>query len=115
MGVLGRRSSPRTIVALNAATFIVFQKQVSVAGTPERLHTDLEIPDGYHLQIKAESSNTGNIQVGHSSTAADDPVIAFILDANETLPAPLKIRNAKDVWLDVTVNGDGVECVVEQD
>ena len=113
MGTLQRRSNPRTVANLNAATFIVFQKDVAAAGTPEQIHTGLLIGDGYVLVIKAKTGNTGNIQVGHTSVAADDPTIAFILDANESIS--LRIRNASTVWIDVTVNGEGVECFVEQD
>ena len=112
MGNLQRRSNPRTVANLNAASFAVFQKDVTNAGTAEQIHTGLLIGDGYVLVIKAKSANTGNIEIGETKAIAEGSA-PFILDANESIS--LRVRNADLVWIDVTVNGEGVECIVEQD
>ncbi len=101
----------RPVVEVNRDAFTVFQKQVAAAGTPEQL-PDTLVPHGYKLVVKAESSNTGNIQVGHTEAVADEPTDAFILAAGEALV--LAVNNASIIWIDATVSGDGVECAVEQ-
>ena len=104
-------SGERATVGVNRDAFTVFQKQVAAAGTAEQLPSTV-IPHGYKLTIKAETSNTGNIEVGHTKTLAEGATTAFILDSNESIT--LSINNADLVWIDATISGDGVECIVEQ-
>ncbi len=80
---------------------------VTTAGTRVQLGTDTNC--GYIL-VQAEKDNTGEVVVG------DDTVVAAIatrrgysLAAGES--TPVFADNLSDVWLDSTVNGDGVTFI----
>lgn len=93
----------------NRTSFTPFQKTVASAGTPEQLHSNLAIPDGYSLLIKAKNANTGKVKVGATSAAFDTD--CFQLEKDQAVT--LRLTNANLVYIDVTVNGEGVECIVE--
>lgn len=93
----------------NRTSFTAFQKTVASAGTPEQLHASLAIPDGYSLVIKAMNANTGKIKIGATSTAFG--TACFQLEKDQSIT--LRITNANLVYIDATVNGEGVECLVE--
>ena len=98
-------------MSYNRKSFTAFRKTVAAAGTPEQLHTDLPIPDSFALIIKALDGNTGNIEIAEGETKAGTSEV-FILDAGQSVP--LFITNANAVWIDATVNGEGVVCIVER-
>ncbi len=80
------------------------RKVVAVAGTAERLASDVEATEAI---ITAELDNTGLIAVGGSNVvAALATRIGSPLDAGDSVVIPCK--NLKDIWLDSTVSGDGV-------
>ena len=95
----------------NRTFFETFRKTVATAGTAEKLHSDLPIPDGFQLIIKALDGNTGDVEYA-SSQAKAQGTNAFILDSGQSVG--LRITNANLVWIDVTVNAEGVVCSVEQ-
>lgn len=84
---------------------------MAVAGTAEKLHDDLPIPDTFMLVIKALDGNTGDVEIGNSQANAQGTG-AFILDAGQSIG--LKITNGNLVWIDVTVSGEGIVASVEQ-
>ena len=100
-----------TRYSYNRSFFETFRKTVAIAGTAEKLHSELPIPDGFQLVIKALDNNTGDIEIGNSQTSAQS-ANAFILDAGQSIG--MKITNANLVWIDVSVSGEGVVCSVEQ-
>jgi len=83
---------------------------VPTAGTP-RQFPDVQIPDGCEVAIEALSTNTGTVYVANSSVDATDPTQSKALLAGNAVG--YKIKNPKQLWLNSTVNGEGVTWTVE--
>jgi hypothetical protein len=94
----------------NRAAWTRDNKNVAAAGTAENLSA-LPIPDGFGLVIKAKATNTGKIELGETKAIAEG-ASPYRLVAGEFVK--LYITNANLVWVDATVNGEGVELIVEQ-
>lgn len=94
----------------NRATFATGQKDVTAAGTGENLIAQA-IPDGFSVVIKAKNTNTGRIRVGNSKANAESTTVAFTLGSSQDVK--LYVTNLNLVWVDATVNGEGVEWIVE--
>lgn len=88
------------------------QKNVAVAGVAEQLGGGTPIPDGYSITIKAKASNTGTIRLGGTQAAAQSTTLSFTLGADQAVSLAVKYLN--EIWLDATVNGDGVEWLSEK-
>ena len=80
------------------------QKTVTTAGTRVALATTQAITSG--VKIKALSANTGSIFVGNSSVSSSN---GFVLKASEEVF--LEIANLATVYLDSSVNGEGVSYI----
>jgi len=93
----------------NKAVFKHGQKSVAVAGTREQMAA-LAIPDGFAVIIKALIGNTGKIYVGDVTV---DNTNGYELNASEFVT--LKITNLNKVYLDTSVNTEGVSWTVESD
>lgn len=93
----------------NKPTFKTIKKTVAAAGSAEQL-PNCPVPDGHSLVIKAPSSNTGVIEVGESEAIAEGSS-PFPLAAGELVT--LQVTNANCVWIDATVNGEGICGIVE--
>jgi len=77
------------------------RKTVAAPATAEVLAAAQALKSG--VQIKAESDNTGIVYVGDASVSAAN---GYYLLSGETVFLP--IDNLDEVWLDVSVAGDGV-------
>lgn len=84
-----------------------FHKLVTTAGTPEKL-VEHSQPCAI-LLLKALSTNTGFIEVGFDG---ENTLIGrgHELDATDEIPIP--IDDVEKVWIDSTVDGEGVSVVV---
>jgi len=92
-------------------TFITGQKVVAASGTPVRLGSR-KLSNVAPLIVKAKPGNTGTVTIGNSSATADHDGDGFYsLTAGEGIT--LTVDDLNDVWLDATVNGDGVEYATE--
>lgn len=92
----------RSIDAL--ATFYHGQKTVTTAGTELVLASSQALQSG--VTIKALHANTGMVYVGK------DPVTSstgFVLDAGESIF--VEVDNLADIYIDVSVNGEGVSYI----
>lgn len=98
-------------VIYNKKSFDTGRKTVGSAGTAEKLHDDLPIPDGFMLVLKALDGNTGDIKFANTQEKAQGSDV-FILDAGQSIG--LSIANANLVWIDATVSGEGVVFYVER-
>jgi hypothetical protein len=87
------------------------QKNVTTSGTPVQLPSQtIELDQS--VAIKAKAANTGTICVGYSSAdALNSGTTHFKLTANEALDE-VKVVNLNQIWIDSTVNGEGVEIFV---
>jgi hypothetical protein len=96
-------------------------KQVAVAGTRVKLPSVSELVGGENyaaktVTIQALSTNTGKIAVGGAKvvaavgTKAAPKTEGVLLNAGDTIS--LDIIDTADIWLDATVNEDGVSFVV---
>mgnify|MGYP001588593779 CR=1 FL=1 len=88
-----------------ASSVIDGRKEVAVAGTEEKLSTD----DSriISVAITAETNNTGIIVVGGSTVIASESTRRGTpLAAGDT--TVLTVSQLSAVWLDTTVNTDGV-------
>lgn len=81
------------------------QKTVTTAGTPEQLGTGEVFG---HVLIGPLGANTGYAEVGDVNTAAS----GFQLKAGQA-PARIYVTRLDDVYVDVTVNGEGVSWLIE--
>lgn len=79
------------------------QKNITTAGTDEVLASSTSI---LSVTIKARSTNTGFIYVGVEGVSS---TTGYILSASETVTAD--VDNLADVWLDASVNGEGVSYI----
>lgn len=96
----------------NLPTFQTGQKDVTTAGEPEQLD-DWPIPDGFKLTVIARTGNTGYIYLGKSKGECANNKQRF--DGLEAGVAhSLRVQNANAVWVDASVDGEGVSWIVEQ-
>jgi len=84
-------------------TLTINQKVVTVAGTAELLMTTDE--GDYILIIKALAGNTGYIYVGNSDV---DSTNGYELSAGEEAPPIVISEGQIDIYIDSSVNGEGV-------
>ena len=88
----------------HGATVYNGQKYVSTAGTQVALASSQAIT--HSVTIMAQSGNSGWIYIGNSSVSSSN---GYILDAGDTLE--LKIANLATVYVDSSVNGEGVSYI----
>ena len=86
-------------------------KNIAAAGTAEQLASDIELPIGAVVVVKAKIGNTGAGYVADTQDKAQDTDIAFPLAAGEAVT--LTVENLNQIWCDVTTNGDGFNWIVE--
>ncbi len=84
------------------------QKTVTTAGTAVQLHTGLSV-DG-PVMIKALPANTGVMYVGNVSGDVTN-LNSMPLSAGDPLILN-RVGNLADVWIDATVNGEGVAWLI---
>jgi len=91
------------------------QKTVTTAGTAERLSMDQEVPAGFAVTIMGKPANVGSIYVARSKTIAEDAsATSQRFDALEAdLAVSLKVSNLNCIWINSSVNGEGVSWIVE--
>jgi len=86
------------------------RKTVAVAGTREQL-SSTATSSVIAVAIQAETDNTGVVVVGGSTVVATQATRRGIaLEAGDLIT--LNVNQVADVWLDVTVSGDGVNFVL---
>ena len=91
-----------------AATFLGFNKTVAATGAPERLHSVQGERTADQIIVSPLRTNTGNVFLGTASTNDTQHIEApFIFAA----PDGKKI-DAYDIYVDVTVNGEGVRATL---
>ena len=83
-------------------------KTVATAGTAEQLDS---FPINACVVVKALSANTGDVFLSNTQTRAQTAGLRFTMAANDKLR--LCIPNLNLIWVDVSVNGEGVEHAVE--
>lgn len=88
------------------------QKNVTTAGTAVQLPS-VSVPNGFQLTIIAKTGNTGYIYLGKSKALAESATDRFD-GLSAGLAVSLKITNANLVWVNSSVNGEGVSYLVEQ-
>jgi len=93
-------------------SFKVLRKTVTTAGTPIQLGTNVRVPDGVMLVIKAMTTNTGTIGVGPTAFYANlNNNECFRLSAGQSVS--IDVDQLDDVWIDSSQNGEGVELLWE--
>lgn len=88
------------------------QITVATAGTPVPVSADTDVRSGTQVCVKAKKTNTGSILVGRNS--ADALAVNntyFGLAANEAIE--VRVDNLNQIYLDTTVNGEGVQVIFE--
>lgn len=97
---------------LNLDSFVSGSKAITAAGTAEQLD-DVAIPHGYQVTIIAAPGNTGIVFLGNSQANAQSATARFNgLDAG--MAVSLRITNLNLVFADVSVSGETVSWIVEQ-
>jgi hypothetical protein len=93
-----------------ANTMQTFQKNVTTSGTPVRL-TNYPVDLGQSIVIKAKAANTGTITVGpDSASALNSDTKHFKLSPGDAIE--VAISETEEIWIDSTVNGEGVEVAI---
>ena len=99
------------LIKVNPAVITSQQKLVLVAGTAVQL-PPVDIPYDQSVVIRALTSNTGTVRVGNSKVEAEGGTLGFPLLAGESIS--YKIRQLSQLWIDATVDGEGIIWTVEQ-
>jgi len=89
----------------NPGKIIVQEKNVTIAGTAERL-PNVKIPYGHEATILAKSTNGGTIYLGGSKLEAEDRTRGYPLVASGT--KAYKVKNLNEIWADATISGNGI-------
>lgn len=98
---------------INTNSFITGQKTVITAGTAVELTTSsISIPNEFALTIIAKPGNTGYIYIGRAKGDAEGSQKFDGLSAG--LAVSLRINNVNLVWINSSVDGDGVSWLVER-
>ena len=90
----------------------------TVAGASITLDTlqGLKIEDGVKVTIKSRASNTGVMTLAPTSARAVNTVTGYKrhvrFESNQSIS--VQIKNLKDLWIDSTVSGEGVEIILER-
>jgi len=110
-----------TVATVAAGTLTLTKSGIlttEVAGdavTLDLLH-GRKVEDGVAVTIKALSSNTGTITLGPTSARALSSNTNY--DSNFSLlqnqSVSLQVKNLKDIWMDATVSGEGVQIAFEK-
>lgn len=110
---MGSASSvtPQRAIEGSRSQFITGQKNVTTAGTPVQL-PDVSVPDGFKVIVMAKPSNTGDIYLGNSVTILSASLRFDKLEAGDSVP--LQVTNTNLIWIDSTVNLEGICYIVEQ-
>lgn len=100
-------------VIANWPAFKTGQKTVTTKGIPEQLISDLRIPNGLNLVLKAMNGNIGKVTLGYSTTTAlNSGTDFFSLFPGESIE--LNLSNGNLIYLDAE-SGEGVEYIIETD
>lgn len=102
------------IVAIlpNRESFITGQKTVTTAGTAVQLPS-VKIPDGFKVILIAMPANAGFIYLGNSKASVENVADRLNrLDAGDSIA--LQVTDLSTVWIDASVNGEGISYIVEQ-
>lgn len=100
--------------SLRKPAFTHGQLDVTAAGTAEQLSSSsIVVPVGCQLTIIAKPGNIGTIYLGKSKDDAEDTSARFD-GLSAGLAVSLKITNANLIWVDASVDGEGVSYIVEQ-
>jgi hypothetical protein len=93
-----------------ANNIFTFQKNVTTSGTPVQLPTQ-SVDSDQEVLVKAKSANTGLITLGYSSATALNSNTSHVkLAAGDSVV--LSASDTSQIWIDATVNGEGVEGAV---
>lgn len=84
------------------------QNTITGAGTEERLATNQPCNV---VEVKALATNTGYIYVGNNGDDTVSSSTGFELAAGESVT--FVVKNLNQVWVDCTVNGEGVCWIVK--
>ncbi len=86
------------------ATLVHSQKTIATAGTEEALGGNTTLTSG--VRVKALHDNTGWVYVGLNPVSS---TTGFVLDAGEEVF--LEVANLATIFVDVSVNGEGVSYI----
>jgi len=89
-----------------------------VAGSSVTLETiqGFKVEDGVKVTVRARTANTGVICLAPTSARAVNTVSGYKrhsrIEANQSVGT--QVKNLKDLWIDATVSGEGVEILLEK-
>lgn len=116
--VSGSASNDGTYVVTSVAAGVLTLRSdhaltAEAAGSTIKITATKYIPDGIAITVKAKNANTGLIYIADSSAKAlNTSGGGFSLDNNESVG--LQISSTDELWLDATVDGEGVEVLFEK-
>lgn len=90
---------------------ITGQKTVTAAGTAERLSSTQPVAEGGLVVIWPLVANTDSVYLGDSAAGAATGV-GFELDNGSTYPAVFEVLDLNQIYVDVAVNGEGVQWYI---
>ena len=97
----------------NAKSFLTGQKNVATAGVAETVvAASTPIPEGYEVTVQAKEGNTGIIYLAESAAKAQDPTQAKTMKKTDSVT--LRVDDLVKIWIDSSVDGEGVEYIVER-
>lgn len=97
----------------NTDTFKTGQKTVTSAGTPVQLSTvSVAVPAGKKVTVIAKPDNTGTIYFANTQALCVAGTYFNGLAAG--LAHSFEVNNVNQIWIDASVNGEGVSWYCEQ-
>lgn len=92
----------------NKPTFYTNTKSTTTASTAVQCPTK-DVPSGYPVVVKAKRANTGYIYPGESKAQAE----AHNVELSSKESVSLQVTNVNAIWIDSSVDAEGVEIIVE--
>jgi hypothetical protein len=97
----------------NTNTFKTGQKTVTTAGTPVQLSSvSVPVKAGTKLTVIAKPGNTGVIYFANSE--AECVAGTYFDGLSAGLAHSFGVQDVQDIWIDASVNGEGVSWYCEQ-
>jgi hypothetical protein len=88
------------------------QKDVTTAGTAVQLSSNTPVAEGFMVTILAKPTNAGRILLGKTQALAQDTSNRFD-GLTAGMSVSLAVTNLNSIWIDATINGEGVSWIVE--
>lgn len=93
----------------NRSSITTGEKTITIAGIAEQL-PDVEVPEGFAVSVIAKYDNTDRVFYGGTKDEAEAHTANLDVEDYETF----YVTNLNKIWIDVVVDGEGIDYKVVQ-